>query len=223
MSNESIATPQHNPADIQNLGGTTEFIIQKAIQNLEKIAPAEIISYDRTKNRAVVQILNQAITTTGEKITRKPLVDIPVQILHGGGFTLSFPIKPKDKGWICAADRDISIFKSLLKMFAPATYQKHRYKDSFFIPDKVNFFQLDADDKDAVVLIADNGLTKIAVKDNKITLTAKDVLINSTNTKIIGDTEVVGTFKAPEVHSTNDPSGTFDVVVVKDGIVKGGS
>lgn len=202
--NETISRPSYNPADIQSKSGFYEFLIKKILQKIEKVAPAEIISYDRVKNRATVQILNQAITSEGEKLTRKPLDNIPILMLSGGGFSLSFPIKEGDIGWIVAADRDISVFKQVLKLFAPATYQLHRYKNSFFIPDKVNGFEISEDDTDAVLLTSTDGLTKISIKPGQITLTAPQTVLN-------GNLQVNGTIEASDTITSN-------IDVIADGI-----
>ena len=170
--------PSNNPADTNSESGKNDFLFDKLLSKIEKIAPAQIISYDRQKNRAVVQILNQSITSQGGKITRQPLKDIPALVLCGGDYVLSFPIKEGDVGWICAADRNISIFKQTLKMFAPATYEKHRYKDSFFIPNYINGFTYDAADENAVLLTSTDGTTKISIKDGAVTITSASITLN---------------------------------------------
>lgn len=173
--------PSNNPADTTSESGQLEFIFDKLLGRIEKIAPAQIVSYNRKKNRAVVQILNQAITTDGGKITQKEISDIPGLQLCGGDFVLSFPIKAGDIGWICAADRNISVFKQTLKIFAPATYEKHRYKDGFFVPNYINGFDVSADDEDAVLLTSLDGNTKISIKDGQVTINANTVNLGGTN------------------------------------------
>ncbi len=173
--------PSNNPAETNSESGKNDFLFDKLLSKIEKIAPAQIISYDRQKNRAVVQILNQSITSQGGKIPRKPLKDIPALVLYGGDFVLSFPIKEGDVGWICAADRNISIFKQTLKMFAPATYEKHRYKDSFFVPNYINGFTYTPDDEDAVLLTSTDGSTKISVKQGQVTIIANTIHLGGTS------------------------------------------
>ena len=184
--------PSNNPADTNSESGKNDFLFDKLLSKIEKIAPAQIISYDRQKNRAVVQILNQSITSQGGKITRQPLKDIPALVLCGGGFVLSLPIKPGDVGWICAADRNISIFKQTLKMFAPATYEKHRYKDSFFIPNYINGFTYTPEDEDALLLTSIDGSTKISIKNNQINITANTVnLGGSSGSYVLTENSVI--------------------------------
>lgn len=185
---QQYTTPSYNPADTDE-AGLNEFLINHIKMQIEKVAPAEIVSYDRNTNRAVVQILNQSIYSNGSKLTKKTISDIPIFMMSGGGFVFSFPVKQGDKGWIIAADRDISVFKQLLSIFAPATYEMHKYKDGFFLPDKIKGFEIAADDDGAVILQSDDGTTKISIKDGQITMTAASVTIN-------GDLTVNGTATA---------------------------
>lgn len=184
MQNETISTPSYNTADILSESGQLEFFQKILFMKMEKVAPAQIISYDREKNRAIVQILNYSITSTGDKIARKPLNDIPVQIFGGGEFCLSFPIKQGDIGFLIAADSDISVWKKLLQLFAPATYQKHRYKNGIFFPLILNGFTFSTDDENAVLLTSIDGNTKISLKPDNITISAQNTVINATTANI---------------------------------------
>ena len=187
---EIISTPSYNPAEVQTDAGALGFIINKFLVGLEKVAPAKVISYDRTTNRAVVQILQYGITSDGEKIARQQINNIPVLMLSGGGFTFSFPIKEGNTGWILSADRDISTYKQNPDMFTPATYQIHKYKDGFFIPDMTNTgFSLSEDDTNAVILTSTDGTTKVSIKSGTVTITAPSAVIN-------GDLTVSGTITA---------------------------
>ncbi len=204
--------PSNNPADTNSQAGKLEFLFDKLLSKIEKIAPVEIVSYDRQKNRAVVQILNQSITSEGGKLPRKQLTDIPALMLYGGGFILSFPIKEGDIGWICSADRNISVFKQTLKIFTPATYEKHKYKDSFFIPNFINGFEYSTDDADAVILTSLDGKTKISIKNGLITVTSAKVVIN-------GNLNVNGTINANgEITGAGVPLSTHVHTYTDDGV-----
>lgn len=174
--NQTIAIPSYNPADARSEAGMYNFLINKTLQKIEKVTPAQIISYNRMDNRAVVQILGQNITSTGEKLPMQLIPNIPVLMLSGGGFTISLPVKAGDIGWIVTADRDISVFKNLLAVFTPNTYRKHKYEDGFFIPDRVNGFEIDREDEDSLLITS--ATAKISLKDGQATITAGNIILN---------------------------------------------
>ncbi len=188
MSNEEnqVQLPLNLPADDNSTEGLLNFFRNKIGIWIEKIAPAQIVSYDRVANRAVVKILNNAITTDGQALERKNLINIPVLQYGGGGFFFNFPIKENTIGWICACDRNIDIFKQNYTQFTPSSLEKHQYKDGFFIPDTIKpfNFQLSAEDENAVVLISEDGLTKISLAQGQAVITAENITLNGTNVTI---------------------------------------
>lgn len=189
---ENIAIPALNPADTGSEAGVLEFVQKKILSRIEKVAPAKVVSYDRVQNRAVVQILPQEITSTGGKLQRRQMVNIPVLTLSGGGFWLGFPLQPGDVGWIIAADRDISVFKQQLSEYAPNTYRKHKYDDSFFVPDRVNNYTIAEEDSGAVLISSVDGATKVSIKGGQVTVTAANTVINAANATINAATTVNG-------------------------------
>jgi phage baseplate assembly protein gpV len=204
MGNETqYTTPAHNPGDNGEVG-LLNFQAEQIAMKIEKVAPAEIISYDRKTNRATVQILNQSLYANGSKLTKKPIPDIPVYMMSGGGFIFSFPVKKGDKGWIIAADRNISTFKTLLTVFTPASLRKHKYEDGFFLPDYIKGINITTDDEGAVVLTSEDGTTKISIKNGQITQTAAKNIING-DLQINGSVAATGTI-------------TSDVDVISAGI-----
>ena len=214
---EVISTPSYNPTDLNSLEGFSDFLMDRFFLALEKVAPAKILSYDRKTNRANVEILNLGINSNGETVLKQPLTNIPCLVLQGGGMLLSFPIKQDDIGWIVTADRDISVFKQLLSRFAPNTYQKHKYKDGFFIPNKIDGFEISEEDKDAILMTSIDGTTKLSISPNGITLTS-----GITNVK--GDLTSTGIITGAQIIAQNGASGTFaNSVTVENGIITGGS
>ena len=205
---ESVVTPSYNVADT-DLSGLMSFYQKNVLMQLEKVTPAKIISYDRDTNRAVVQILNYSITSTGEKIARKPLIDIPVFCFGGGDFVLSFPIKENDVGFLSASDGDISVFKKLLEVFAPATYQKHKYKDSVFYPMILNGFTVNDDDKESVLLSSLDGKTRISLNDGYIVLNGENITDKST-TKTTETTSMSITAVSLNITAATSHTGSFN-------------
>lgn len=227
---QKISIPSINPADTGSEAGVLEFMQKKLLSRIEKIAPAKVISYDRNKNRAVVQILPLEITSTGEKLQRRQLVNISVLTLSGGGFWFSFPVKEGDVGWIVAADRDISVFKQQLSEYAPNTYRKHKYDDSFFIPDRINNFTIAEEDSAAVLISSVDGTTKVSIKDGQVTITAQKAEVkaqmvdvsaqtaiitaettNNGNVIINGNLQVTGTVTSAGISSSAGISASADI------------
>lgn len=130
--------PSHNPADENTLDGLNNVLIDKISMGIQCVMPAIIQSYDKTTNRAVVKPAITGVASQGQKVSKEPYIDIPVLKLSGGGIFVSFPIKQGDTGWLVACDRNISIFKQNLEESAPNDYRKHKFEDSFFIPDSIN-------------------------------------------------------------------------------------
>lgn len=184
--NETISLPSYNPAEAKDLAGVLKFSANTIKKQIEKVAPAKILKYDRKTNRATVQILNYSIASTGEKLPRQPIADIPVSIFGGGGFCLGFPIKEGDIGLLIAADGNISVFKKLLQMFTPATYEKHRYEDGIFFPLILNGQIFSSTDENNLLISSIDGTTKISMSEEKITITAPQTIVD-------GDLKVNGT------------------------------
>lgn len=179
MNENNVSIPSYNPAEVKDMAGLLNFFERSIFLHLEKVTPAQIISYDRNTNRASVQILNYSITSDGAKIIRKPEYDIPVTVLGAGGYCLSFPVNQGDIGFLIASDGDISVFKKILGVFAPAVYQRHKYKNSFFIPLIINNFTINAEDAQAVLLTSLDGQTRISLQNNNITVTSQNITVNS--------------------------------------------
>lgn len=214
---ETISTPSYNPTDLKTFEGFCDFLKDRIFLELEKVAPAQVLSYDRKKNRANVEILNLGINSNGETVPKQPLTNIPCLILQGGDMLLSFPIKKGNLGWIVTADRDISVFKRVLAKFAPNTYQKHKYKDSFFIPNKIDGFEISEEDENAILMTSIDGKTKLSISPDGITLAAQ-----TSNVK--GDLVSSGTITGARLVAENGANGTFtNSVTVENGIITGGS
>ena len=124
-----------NPADNGTLEGLNDFFQDKIYLHLEKVIPGIVQSYDSSTNTATIKPAITGIATQGAKVPKDVLNNIPVLQLGG---IFKFPVSAGMTGWLIASDRDISIFKSIKQETAPNTPRKHKYQDSFFIPDSIN-------------------------------------------------------------------------------------
>jgi hypothetical protein len=180
------SNPSLNPADNGTLAGTMQFAFKKMMQQVDGMMPAQVIAYDRTTNRVQVQIMITQITTSGTQIPRSQVASIPVIVLGGGGFVLSFPIKPGDFGWILASDRDTSLFLQSAAQSPPNTMRLKSFSDGVFIPSLMTSLTIDGDDVDKITIQSADSLTKISIGNDsidivspvKININAPDIMID---------------------------------------------
>lgn len=137
MSDSEItqSISSENPADNGTLEGLNDFLQDKIYLHLEKVIPGIVESYNASTNTATIKPAITGIATLGAKVPKDTLINIPVLQLGG---IFKFPVSAGMTGWLIASDRDISIFKSIKQETAPNTPRKHKYQDSFFIPDSIN-------------------------------------------------------------------------------------
>jgi hypothetical protein len=218
--NELMATdpkstgPSVNPADRGSMVGLLKLAILKGLQNTDDMLPARVIAYDRASNRASVQPLIYVITTDNKRVTRASVASVPVLQLGGGGFVLSFPIRPGDLGWIKANDRDISNFKAGYSMAAPQTFRKHTFEDALFIPD-VMMKGVSLADSGGVCLQSLDGSVSVVLLDDKVVINAPEVEING-ETKITLTSEEIGLI-APNINAGGIRFDTHEHVGVQPG------
>lgn len=167
--------PSVRPADESSLAGVLKTAIRKEMQSFDGMMPVEVVSYDRAKNRAVVKHLIQMQGSDGEKVSRAQVASVRVHQPGNAAFSMSLPIKPGDKGWLLAADRDISIFQQGLKEDAPNTDRMHSFQDGLFMPDAMTMGDVQPADSDAVVIGTLDGSARISMLGDTITLTVGGV------------------------------------------------
>lgn len=178
--------PSIDPSNNGSLAGSMQFAFNKMMQATNRMLPARVINYDRTKNRAQVQLLINMITTDGSQVPRAQLSSVPVMLFGGGGFFISFPLKTDDLGWLLANDRDISLFLQNYNQAPPNTTRMANFSDGVFIPDVMHGYTINGDDEDAVVLQNLNGSTRITINPTD------GVKITSPNVEIDGNLTVTG-------------------------------
>lgn len=195
------------PNDGRSLTSALVAIGEKESADHDNLLPAIVISYDRNTNLATVKPLIQVVLVNKGIKSRHPLARIQVLSLGGGGFHINFPIKKGDLGWIYAADRDLTSFKSILAEGAPTTSRMHSFSDGVFVPDVFRKYTINSEDADAMVLQSVDGKTTISIRGDNIKVTAP--------TKVLVDTplsEFTGNVKIDKnliVTGTTDVNGGF--------------
>jgi Phage protein Gp138 N-terminal domain len=203
------AFPDYQAARKGTLRGVIDQAIQNALTGLEVMLPATIVSYDRATNRAVVQPSIMMVTTANQLVSRAPLASVQVMALGGGGFVANFPLPAGSKGWIKAADRDISLYLQSGNAGAPNTKRMHSFSDGLFIPDVGSGFTIASEDASNAVIQNLAGTVKVSLGSDTIELKATTVTVTGdlratgTITEGYGGSDQVGV----STHTHKDVSG----------------
>jgi len=180
----SVNIPSQNPAVAGNLGATVITVIRKELQRTEGQLPAKVISYNRAKNVAKVEICIAMLTTGGKTVQRAQVAQVPVLALGGGGFFINFPLVAGNTGWIEASDRDISLFLQSFQNVLPNTKRMHKFSDGRFVPDVFNAFTIAGADTNSMVISSVDGTVRMSLSPNTLTLTAPTINLNATTLNI---------------------------------------
>ena len=173
--------PDIDPANNESLSGTIRFAFSKLMQNVNGMLPAKVIAYDRTTNRVQVQLLIAVVTTGGAQISRPQIASLPVLLLGGGGFFMSFNLNEGDLGWVIANDRDISLFLQTYSQTAPNTARIKNFSDGIFVPDIMTGYTIAPEDSGNAVLQSLDGTVKITLDTGVINISAPLVTIEGYN------------------------------------------
>lgn len=157
------SNPSINPADNGSLAGSIKFAFEKMMQQKDGMLPAKVINYNRTTNRVQVELLITLITTDNTQVSRPQIASLPVLILGGGDYMISFPLSPGDLGWVSANDRDISLFLQSYAESPPNTGRVKSFSDGLFIPDVMTGYTIDVSDSSSLVIQNKTGAEKITM------------------------------------------------------------
>ena len=167
---EVQSCPSYNPADLTTTAGMLDYIYRCNSMTTENCMPAIVESYDRKKNVVTVKPCVNITAATGETIERESIT-ATVMSICGGKFIINFPLEKGDTGWLITADRDISLFRERRKVINANTNRIHSIEDSFFIPDRVNDFKIEAEDEKNLVIQNLDRNIKISMGETKIKIT----------------------------------------------------
>lgn len=210
MQNQN--SPSRNLDDDSDLTGVLELAIRKALLKHDDMLPAKIISWNRSTNRAQIEILYMVTMTDGSVHQKGAPAEVPTLALGGGGNVLVWPLKAGDLGWIKATDRDISLFLQSYKVDRGASRRIHCFEDGVFIPDAMKGFVMA--DANAACLQTLDGKSSVAVKNGSITFTVGSTWLKITDSGIESNKPINapqftnGTVKLiGHVHQENDAKG----------------
>ena len=177
MSYTNESNPDFDRANQGTLQGVIDQAIRNAMLNLEVMLPATIVAYDRSTNIASVQPQILMVTTDGTELQRATQATIPVFSYSGGGFTINFPQKAGNRGWIKASDRDISLYAQSGNASKPNTSRLHSFSDGLFIPDCGSAYSIDSEDTENAVMQTLDGTIRVSVWADRVKITAPNYFI----------------------------------------------
>lgn len=206
MSDFTTVTPTIDNANSGSLPGLFNAFMKTMKINLDDCMPATVIGYDRASNRASIQPQMSMVLSDGTIKPRGAIASIPVMTLGGGGFFINFPLVGGSRGWIKSTDRDMSLYLQSMQQQAPNTQRMHSFEDSFFVPDVVGGYTINAEDANNMVISSMDGTIRVALWSDQVKLTAPLVTVSD---RLVVGTGASGSFTTP----------TGQIVTVQDGII----
>lgn len=167
------------------------------IQDVWTALPGEIVSFDETKQTVEVQPTIKIKTKLAGEIqefTLPVLPDIPIVFPHGGGFSLTFPVKKGDECLLVFSSRCIDGWWNSGGIQSEAEIRNHSLSDGFAIIGPVSKRNMihDYDNSGIVIKKLDNS-SKITINDSGIQIeTEKNVKIKAASIDIKDDVTIDG-------------------------------
>ena len=178
--------PNINPADNDSLAGVMRFAFQQLMRGVDGMLPARVLAYDRTANRVQVELMVAMITTSGAQVSRAQIANLPVINIGGGGYLLNFPLTAGDLGFVCANDRDISLFLQSYAESPPNTMRVKSFSDGVFIPSVLTGYDVSGENGKMVLQNLD-GTVRISLSETDMRLTAPAIFLDSPVTTVTGE------------------------------------
>lgn len=186
------APPSHDAASEGGVTGTLKEVYRKFLQGTDDMLPAQVISYDRTANTAVVRPLIRVLGSNGQLVSRQAVQGVKVFQFGGGGFFMGFNLEPGDLGWIKAADRDISLFLQQYAEAGPNTKRLHSFSDALFFPDIMRGYTIADEDAGNLVLQSADGSVRVALWADRVKITAPLLEVDAPTVTMSGTLQVEG-------------------------------
>lgn len=168
----TLNKPDSDQASDGEMSAVMSDVLRRFIRDeVDGMLPAEIVAYDDSSNRATVKPLVMIGTTSGGKVSRGQISNVPVWRFGGGGFFMRYPLKAGDKGWIVANDRDISlVMQAKGGEDWPNTKRLHSFSDCIFLPDTFKDWAIAGADTENAVLQSIDGQVVVSLANDAIEL-----------------------------------------------------
>lgn len=142
---------------------TINLAIDSKLKDIHTALPAKIISFNKAKQVADIQIVQKRLFTDGTEELYPPLIDVPVQYLRGGGFSITFPLSSGDSGLLVFAERSLDEWLVNGAEKVPEDSRTHSVSDAVFYPTLHN-------DRNAITSFSDNLEIRTESGNGKIIL-----------------------------------------------------
>lgn len=189
--------------------------IKRAQSNIYTALPAKVISFDGHTVQCNPMI--NRVLANGEEISIPPLVDVPAQFPHAGGFCMTVPIKAGDEGLVVFSSRCIDGWFASGKASKPLDNRMNDLSDGFFIvgcnsvPNKIpNFYH------DGVSMQTDDGQTHIRLTEGTIYI--KGNIVHEGNKQQFGNYDQIGSFNQSNGNTISSGIITAQDVITNKGI-----
>ena len=107
--------------------------VESTTLDLHTSMPGIVLSFDGSKQTAVVRPAVQKFFRGQGFVEIKQLVDVPVQFPRGGGFVLTFPVAAGDECLLVFSERAIDHWFETGKVAPPSDTRTHSLSDGFAI------------------------------------------------------------------------------------------
>lgn len=205
------ATPSRKPGQGEDLTSGMDLVLRKFLLKVDDMLPARVVAYSPPPvNRAQIEILYKITMTDGSLNPMSAPAEVPVLFPGGGGFVLTFPLKPGDLGWIKAADRDMSLFLQSYEAEPGNTTRLHCFEDGVFIPDPMHAFTMA--NGSGISLQTDDGANAITVTSDSVVMKKGGATLTLTDGKLVSSVPI----EAPQIgngainligHNHSNPEG----------------
>jgi hypothetical protein len=164
-----------------NLDEVLTLLKESMLREINKVVPAKVVSYNHETNRATVQLQRTIVNQSDNSIRLKPIADVPVIQLGGGGFNVFVPLSEGDLGLVLCADFNIGAFLDSYNEAPARDSRTHDLADSIFLP--FRYFGLNAGGGQNLLIQKLDGSAKIEITaDSKVKIKALEVEVDAQKT-----------------------------------------
>lgn len=199
------------------LGEIIDQGIKRILSELNVSLPADVVSYDKSRQSASVQPLIKRKYTKETNPVLLPIIpDVPVQwmVTNGGKSGIRLPLVKGDWGRIVCCQRSISdwLVSDDGKAQDPESERTHDLSDAVFIPGIRPFGKAFTDGGDDDLIVKNDKLTITVDATGKISFQGVSSELLTTLSSLLGnlDTLLANLISAQTLITTGSSSGTYN-------------